>query len=393
MNMLIKAKLITDQIRESCKMVVDNSKYVKINFDALNKFLDEISLNLKSWDNTKLLNPDLHYLEDPLKAIWYFFVLDSINFCFWADKKTQKWTVRSGEVELSGYNALAACLKREAHNSNLFIYPYYWAKLFKNELMRILYPTYHDLHYLYGELKLIEERVTNLRELGENIFEKTLSDMYRTIFWKDLKEVNRQGKIKDEENDPYKLSYRDKNDPMKILDILVEANQDVDKFISIIVDRFNSYRDVAQYQLNNGKIINVSFYKRAQLLAHDLYLLYRYYELNKPEVIQNNSYLKYLNFRNINKLTAFADYKLPQYLNYKGIITYSSDLQQEINSGRWIPAKDIREVEIRAATVIAIDEIATKLKTYPAFVDNVIWNLSKIQTDLPKHHKTITIYY
>ncbi|MCS7165822.1 MAG: queuosine salvage family protein [Candidatus Calescibacterium sp.] len=390
---LLKSNTITDEIRQSCRLVVQNSKYVKINFDAINSFVSEFSNELKGWDVHRILSPEIHYTDDPLKAIWYFFVLDSVNFCFWAEKKSEKWKVRYKDKYLDGYDALAVCIKREAENSNVFTYPYYWAKIFVGEFMRMIYPTYEDLYYVCGELRLIEERVTNLRELGENIFEKPLSDMYKNIFWKGLDERNIQGKIKEEEADPYKLSYNQKNNPEKILDILVQANQDVNKFISIIIDNFRSYRDYADYQLSNGRVIKVGFYKRAQILAHDLYLLYQYYSKNKPEFIQKYPFIKYLNFKNINKLTAFADYKLPQYLHYKGILSYTDDLIKEIESGKLISSKDRKEVEIRACTVIAIEEIANRTKSYPAIVDNVIWNLAKQNPNLPKHHRTITIYY
>jgi len=384
---------ITNKVRSSCKLVVDNAKYVKINFDALNNFVSEFSNELKNWDNQKFLDPELHYVDDPLKAIWYFFVLDTVNFCFWADNEIDKWTVYYRNKELSGYKALAVCLKKEAENSSLFIYPYYWAKLFKYEFMRMIYPSFEDLFYLRGQLKLIDERVTNLRELGENIFQKPISELFKSIFWKDIKYKNFQGVIKEEEEDPYKLSYNDKNDPRKIVDIIVSSNKDVNLFIENVVNRFASYKDTANYQLRNGNVIDVFFFKRAQLLAHDLYLLYNYYYQNKPDIVKNNPYLDYLNFRNIKELTAFADYKLPQFLYSKGILVYSEDLAKEIDNKNLIPAKDIKEVEIRAATIIAVEEIAIRTKTYPAFIDNILWNLAKNQTNLSNHHRTITIYY
>jgi chorismate mutase len=302
-----------------------------------------------------------------------------------------KWTVYYKDRELDGYDALAVCLKREAENSNLFIYPYYWSKLFKNEFMRMIYPTYGDLYYLRGELKLIEERVTNLRELGENIFQKPISEMFKSIFWNDIKYKNFQGIIKEEEEDPYKLSYNDKNDPRKIVDVIVTSNRDVNLFLDKIVSRFSSYKDVASYQLKNGKIIDVYFYKRAQILAHDLFLLYNYYLKNNSSIIHSNPYLEYLNFKNIDQLTAFSDYKLPQLLHSKGILVYSDDLIKEIEMKKIIHSKDVKEVEIRAATIVAVDEIASKLKTYPAFIDNVLWNLSK-KCEFP-YHRTISIYY
>ncbi|MFN3477993.1 MAG: queuosine salvage family protein, partial [bacterium] len=181
----------------------------------------------------------------------------------------------------------------------------------------------------------------------------------------------------------------------RILDIIIEANRDVNKFVKLVVDTFSNYKDTADYQLNNGRVINVGFYKRAQLLAHDLYLLYQYYHKNNPEVIERESFVKYLDFKNIDNLTAFADYKLPQFLHNKGIITYSEDLLNDIKNGKLINTKDIKEVEIRAATVVAVDELASKTKTYPAFVDNVLWNLAKVDANslIYPHHKTLTIYY
>ncbi len=383
---------ITDKIRQEAKLVTENSKYVKINYDALNKFINEIYLELKNWNYEKFLDPEIHYIEDPTKAVWYFFVLDSVNFCFWAEKKSDKWTLKYKDQEVSGYKALALALKKEAQNSSLFIYPFYWAKIFKKEFMRMIYPFYEDLFYLKGELKLIEERVTKLRELGENIFGKPLSDMYKNIFLKELEEKNLQAKIKEEEEDPYKLSYSNKNNPNRIWDIIIQANRDVDKLLKIITDTFYNFRDKADYQLNNGKVIEIGFYKRAQLLIHDLYLLYQYYK-NKPDILKNYPYLVYLDFKNINKLTAFADYKLPQLLHYKGVLVYSQDLLNEIESGKIIPQKDTKEVEIRASTIVAVEEIANKTKTYPAFIDNFLWNLSQKYTNMPPYHKTITIYY
>mmetsp|Transcript_15507 Transcript_15507/g.19209 ORF Transcript_15507/g.19209 Transcript_15507/m.19209 type:complete len:154 (+) Transcript_15507:382-843(+) len=81
--------------------------------------------------------------------------------------------------------------------------------------------------------------------------------------------------------------------------------------------------------------ITIQFHKRAQLLAS---------MLNSDSIAV---------FTNMDSLTVFADYRIPQLFRHLGIIKYSEylsglvDKQQEIKNG------SPEEVEIRAATIYA----------------------------------------
>ena len=390
--MITFTKKITDKVRESVKKVVSNSKYVSINYKAVEEFVNgEIRNYLKDYSYDKvenIISPKYHYidLKDPLRSIWYFFVLDTINFCFWNFNDRDKWALiykdDNKEEVVSGYLALALALKREAISNPLFDKPSYWAKIFKGELLRILYPFYEDLSHFKGELMLLEERVTNLRELGENILGRPLVKLYQKLFIskEDIKNINE-----------IRTYFKEDDENNKILN-LFDKSLDVNKFLENVIYNFRSYNDKKDYVLKNGQNIEVYFYKRAQLLAHDLYLLYKYYEKFEPSLISKFPYLRLLNFKNIRDLTVFADYKLPQLLEYKKIISYTDDLRNEIKQGVIISSE--KETEIRAATVVVCEIIANKLNINEALLDNILWNMAKNTTNfnLP-YHKSISIYY
>ena len=104
-------------------------------------------------------------------------------------------------------------------------------------------------------------------------------------------------------------------------------------------------------------------------------------------------------FRDLEKLTLFADYKLPQVLNKFGILEYSQNLRKHIFSGREIPKDSDQEIEIRASTIQAGELIKRELqKRIPwitsAHLDTYFWQISKNPSlILPPHHLTRTIYY
>ncbi|MGC8733978.1 MAG: queuosine salvage family protein [bacterium] len=390
--MIIANKKITDKIRESANKVVSNAKYISISDKAIDDFINnELKNYLKdyNYDNVEnIISPKYHYidLENPMKSIWYFFVLDTINFCFWNFNDRDKWTLvyKDGDKEelVSGYLALALVLKQEAKNNPLFDKPSYFAKLFKGELLRILYPLYSNPRYYKGELMLLEERVTNLRELGENILGKPLTKLYEKIFVskEEIKNINE-----------IRTYFKEDDESNKILN-LFDKSLDVNKFLDNIIYNFKSYRDKGDYVLKDGQVIEVYFYKRAQLLAHDLYLLYKYYEKNAKDLLNKFPYLNLLNFKNISDLTVFADYKLPQLLEYKKIINYTEDLKNEIK--QQIVISKEKEVEIRAATIVACQRIAKKINNInEALLDNILWNIAKNTNFNLPYHRSISIYY
>jgi hypothetical protein len=162
---------------------------------------------------------------------------------------------------------------------------------------------------------------------------------------------------------------------------LVEAaGKSAVKLARRLAEDLSSFRDVAYYQ---GR--EVFFYKRAQIFAADLCGAFDGKDWG--------------GFFDIDKLTAFADYKLPQVLRHVGILRYGSDLAERVDNQELLEAGSPEEVEIRANTVRAVELIRQKLdsmgKTATASeIDWMLWNMGQRDIFRQKpYHRTLTIFY
>ncbi|OIP24330.1 hypothetical protein AUK11_03560 [bacterium CG2_30_37_16] len=99
------------------------------------------------------------------------------------------------------------------------------------------------------------------------------------------------------------------------------------------------------------------------------------------------------------KLTAFADYKVPQGLKKFGILEYSPELATKVDSMIEIPKGSDEETEIRANCIWAIELVNKEAKKkFPksnaASIDKILWfrGQKKLSDDKP-YHRTKTIWY
>lgn len=135
------------------------------------------------------------------------------------------------------------------------------------------------------------------------------------------------------------------------------------------------YLDIAQYR---GK--EILFLKRAQLLVSDI-----------------NHTIK---ISKIEELTAFADYKLPQLLRHYQVISYEPALATRVNQLSELEPGCEEEVEIRAATIIAVELFRQELEksglaTSASAVDSQLWLLSQRldKSIVQPYHRCKTIFY
>ncbi|MDO8551684.1 MAG: queuosine salvage family protein [bacterium] len=148
----------------------------------------------------------------------------------------------------------------------------------------------------------------------------------------------------------------------------------------LLISNFERFNDISAF---DGKV--VGFYKRAQLNSKMISDLCSS-KGDKP-------------LSNLDKLTAFADYKIPQKLRNLGILEYSDDLSRKIDSYVLIEPDSKEEVEIRSATVWAVELIKQRLaKTFDfvtsSHIDSMFWNLSQTKNNGEKpYHRTLTIAY
>jgi hypothetical protein len=105
---------------------------------------------------------------------------------------------------------------------------------------------------------------------------------------------------------------------------------------------FPNFEDVATYE---GRPIRL--YKRAQILPADLYGAFGGAGIGA--------------FHDVDRLTAFADYKVPQVLEALGVLTYAPALAARLEAGEELAPGSAEEVEIRAMTVFGTERLREAL--------------------------------
>jgi len=281
-----------NEVLETTQHVKDGSQQVTINEEAIGVFsrkLIEDGIEIPPW------NYDYHFFDGGHKTVAYLLVLDSINFCFWPKPGVFKWEVQYKSETLSGYYALAACLRKALEEGIPITRADYLAELPVGTLRQILGGN--------GELQLMEARAHILNELGSFL-------------------------IKEYDGEVNRLVETAKNSALNLVGLLVK--------------NLPSFRDVAEYYGTK-----IYFYKRAQIFTADLYGAFAGKDWG--------------NFKDIDKLTAFADYKLPQVLRHVGILRYERALEHKVDQGIFLEAGSPEEIEIRANTIWAVELIRQEL--------------------------------
>lgn len=318
------------EVLETAKKVAAESRQVQIDGQALLRFskkLGEKGINLPPWENL------YHFYDGGEKTVFYLLVLDTLNFCFWPAPEAMKWEIEYKSRKLSGYYALAVSLKKALESGIPLDRAEFLAGLSLDGLKEILGGV--------RELQLLEQRVQNLNELGRAL----------------IGEYNG-----------------------KASELVESADESAIALVRILYRRLSSFRDVAKYRGHQ-----VPFYKRAQILAADLY-----------GAFQGR---KWGRFTDMDKLTAFADYKLPQVLRHLGILRYAPELANKIDQQILIEAGSPEEVEIRANTIWSVELIRQELekigKGLKAFeIDWILWNMGQDQAFKEKpYHRTVTMFY
>lgn len=197
-----------DKIKNSTKYIIENSKYVSINYSKLDKFIKNIDCtNLKNW---LLYNP-YNLLElNVEKIINFLLFFEAIDYSFWGEPK---WQVETKEGLKDGSDALLYVMlnyvkdKKEVDFSNLTIEDF--KQILKGNI----------------EIPLLEERYNTLIEISKIVKEKMNDNFYNCI--------------KDITND--------------------------NELFSLIISNFPSFKDERVY-----KEEKVYFYKLAQLLTSDI---------------------------------------------------------------------------------------------------------------------------
>jgi hypothetical protein len=278
----------------------------------------------------------LHQPGSPERAPNWTLLLDALNFCFWGEPDRPRWRVEWRGDSHDGYDALAAALSR-AVEDDLPVWDADWlADLEAETLEQVLRPGAGA-----PMIPLFAERLTNAREVG-----RILRDRYDGRF----------------------------------ANVVEDAEYDAATLALALEREFSSFADVAMWE---GQ--PVPFLKRAQICVADLRAIMGGVGVGA--------------IRGMERLTAFADYKLPQLLRRFGALVYTPELAATVDSYTLIAAGSAPEVEIRAATLWAVELLRRALERHgaqrsAAEIDYRLWSASQTKTpDERPYHRTRTIYY
>lgn len=166
----------------------------------------------------------------------------------------------------------------------------------------------------------------------------------------------------------------------KIANLIKESNNDSQKLLNIIISNYPGFKDESIY-----KEQIIFFNKRAQLLTSDIYQIFNGQGFGE--------------LKNIDSITACADYKLPQILRKFGIFTYSAELADKIDRKIELKSNSSEEIEIRANTIWAIEYIKQLVvKNNPKIIsieiNDHLWlaTQEKFPDDKPYHRTKTTAY-
>lgn len=171
----------------------------------------------------------------------------------------------------TGYFALCASINRAIKEGVDITNPTYYSNITVTELE-------HILRSDDGTTKcpLIEERVTILHDVGKKLSAKFSGDFKNCV---------------------------------------IEAQHSAQSLIKLVVEEFPCFKDEAIYRNKN-----VAIYKRVQILVGDIWSCYRGVGIGR--------------FDDIQTVTMFADYRVPQVLVHFGAIKYSNELLDLLKTGK-----------------------------------------------------------
>lgn len=317
---------LLEQVRKSCKEVAKRALYVHINRGKVRSYVKTLMPEL---NKPPKLDPSYHYIDHTNDTVSYILILDTVNFGSGYANHIRK------RVSSSGYLTFALALKERFQTKGAFT---------AIELAKL---TVNDCAGVFGQSldrgpcnELMGHFAFALNGLGQYLID------------------NFSGQFVE----------------------LVNASGSSAELLVRLLASMPSFQDVAVY---DG--FEVSFYKRAQLVASDL---------SKAFDNKGHGY-----FNDIDRLTIFADNAIPHVLRSAGILCYHNTLASRIDKGELIQSGSKEEIEIRAVALHVVELLVEELRimgqdVIPMKLDYILWNRAHdpfYKTRL--RHQTRTLFY
>lgn len=156
--------------------------------------------------------------------------------------------------------------------------------------------------------------------------------------------------------------------------------------MNLLAREFPSFKDEVSFE--NRK--SVRFLKRAQICVADLWAAFDGEQFGS--------------FKDIDQITIFADYRIPQILKSYGCLSYSPPLENTIRNKQLIKSGHSWEIQLRGCSIWCVEMIRREiLKNNPSakinavLIDFFLYDLAKEREatghDGLPHHRTRCIWY
>ncbi|KAK2736459.1 hypothetical protein FQN55_001635 [Onygenales sp. PD_40] len=257
----------------------------------------------KQYSTKKWAEHELHPKTKDESTVDFIFTMDLLNFSFWSEERDEarQFAIEYRGKRWKGYWSIVAALQRALDEEIPITSSDFWQNEDEctEEVLRHVFRSATD-----EEIPLFQERMECLREAG-----KVLYDKYLCSFTTCIKEANGSAAV----------------------------------LVNLLADNFPCFADKTRFE---GK--EVRFYKRAQILVADLWACFR----GKG----------YGNFHDIDKITMFADYRIPQMLHTLGCLLYSPPLESAIRQHKLLEAGGRWETELRGTSIWCVELIRREIE-------------------------------
>ena len=302
---------VLDRVRTSCAQVASVAQLVHIDDDALGRYAETFPVELI---DAPFADPVHEPQGDPETTAAFVIALDAVNFGSGWFPVLRK---RSG---MSGYHTVAASLQDLADSTG---------PLTSAQLRSF---TSADACRVFDQ------------DPGSAAAE--LMELFATA-WHDL------GALVDAD---YGGSF---------VSMVTAADHSAARLVGIL-DQLSFFHDVSEYRCDDGEVIEVPLYKRAQIVAGDLD---RAFCGTGPG-----------RFDDLDRLTIYADNLVPHVLRLDGALRFDDELVERIDRGELLSPGEPAEVEIRAVAVHAVELLGQRLRrggharATSGRLDYVLWN-------------------
>ncbi|WPH04624.1 Hypothetical protein R9X50_00751700 [Acrodontium crateriforme] len=414
----------------------------------------------QTWSTHSLHPTRLDGFSD-LEIVNFVFTMDLLNFSFWSELSDEaRYQVEYRGSRWTGYNSLVASLRRALDAGVPITTPRFWtsAEATDENLGLVFFGATNE------KIPLLKERIDMLREAGRVLHEnfgEPECDLESDVVaesqdFDDVKEATAEetngastisrsdreddpvsvpnvesipveetqsctepGPSLNEDEQPINTNDDETNDsttkstseesttepkspsepsapstlPPKpdfsIIRLIKKADHSAGKLANLLAKHFAGFRDEARFDNRKVRIL-----KRAQIFVADLWAAFKGQG--------------YGEFHDIDQLTMFADYRIPQMLHSLGVLNYSPTLAYHIKDQKLLPSGHSWEIQLRGCSIWAVELIQREIKqSHPktagrvnaVLIDFFLYDLAKEREYgadgglAMGHHRTRSIWY